>query len=223
MESFSLDPEAFERVWQRVSAGRDGPIALGRPTGAPPGSNRPPTPPPPGPNRPPVPPSPGPNRPPAPSPGQNRPPAPPPGPSRPPVPLPPGPNRPPAPPLGPQCRENEALLRGLIDQELERSRSAQTPYLPARLSAQALSRAKRLAAALYLICGRWYLPRQSRRERWRSRREALRSLYRQSQTLEERYRRSASSVKDPELRSLFRELADECAAEQQFLRHQLEL
>ena len=135
----------------------------------------------------------------------------------------PGPNRPPVPPpLGPQCRENEALLRSLIGQELERARSAQVSFLPARLSTQAMGRAKRLAAALYLICGRWYLPQQGRRTRWRSRREALRALFRQSQALEARYRRAGAELKDPELRGLFRELADECAAEQQFLRHQLE-
>lgn len=204
MESFSLDPEAFARVWQRVSAGRDGPIGLGRPAGPPPGPGRPPMPPT-GPNRPPMPPT-------GPHPGPNRPPMPPPGPNRPPVP----------PPLGPQCRENEALLRSLIDQEMERARSAQVSFLPARLSAQAMGRAKRLAAALYLICGRWYLPQQGRRTRWRSRREALRALFRQSQALEARYRRAGGELKDPELRGLFRELADECAAEQQFLRHQLE-
>lgn len=143
------------------------------------------------------------------------PPGPLPGPSRPPVP-------PVPPPLGPQCRENETLLRSLIDQELERARSAQVSFLPARLSGQAMGRAKRLAAALYLICGRWYLPQQGRRTRWRSRREALRALFRQSQTLEARYRRAGAELKDPELWGLFRELSDECAAEQQFLRHQLE-
>jgi hypothetical protein len=50
----------------------------------------------------------------------------------------------------------------------------------------------------------------------------LRGLFRQSQELERDYRREATETRDRELRQLFRELADESAAEQQFLRHQLE-
>jgi hypothetical protein len=110
----------------------------------------------------------------------------------------------------------------MIDRELERSRSAQRADLPPRISRQALGRARRLAAALYLICGRWYLPQQGRRQRWPNRRAALRGLFRQSQELEQDYRREATETRDRELRQLFRELADESAAEQQFLRHQLE-
>jgi hypothetical protein len=200
MDEFStpLDPETFERVWQRVSAGRDSPVVPGRPQ-----------PPRPGPDRPSPPPGP------PPHPGPDRPPVPPDRPHRPPP--------PPEPPLGRSCRENEGFLRSMIDRELERSRSAQRADLPPRISRQALGRARRLAAALYLICGRWYLPQQGRRQRWPNRRAALRGLFRQSQELERDYRRGAAETRDRELRQLFRELADECAAEQQYLRHQLEL
>ena len=191
-----LDPETFERVWQRVSAGRDSPVVPGRPQ-----------PPRPGPDRP----SPPPDRPPIPRPPER------PAPSERP------PSSPPEPPLGHSCRENEGFLRSMIDRELERSRSAQRSDLPPRISRQALGRARRLAAALYLICGRWYLPQQGRQQRWPNRRAALRGLYQQSQRLERDYRREAGQARDRELRQLFRELADECAAEQQYLRHQLEL
>ena len=254
MDEFStpLSPEEFERVWSRVSPGRDGPVVPGRPDRPPPpppGPDRPvpppprppqrPTPPPPRPDRPvpPPPPPPGPPQrptprpePPAPPPPRpDRPVPPPPRPPERPVPPPPGPNRPVPPPppeppcLGPECRESEAFLRSMIDRELERSRSAQSAPVPPRIAAQALSRAKRLSAALYLITGRWYLPQRSRVQRWRDRRAALRGLYQQSQRLERDYRREAQRVRDRELRQLCRELADECAAEQQFLRHQLEI
>lgn len=146
-----------------------------------------------------------------------RPPAPPPSGPRPPAPPPPPPF-----PLGSQCRKLEGPLRRMIDQELERWRSLQGLDLPASLSSQALSRARRLAAALYLICGRWYLPRQGRRQRWRDRRSALRALFQQSQRLEAEYRRQAAEGTDPELRQLFSELADECRREQHQLRHLLE-
>lgn len=110
----------------------------------------------------------------------------------------------------------------MIDRELERQRSAQNAPVPQRIAAQALSRAKRLSAALYLITGRWYLPQWGRVQRWPGRRAALRGLYQQSQRLERDYRREAGQVRDRELRQLYRELADECASEQQYLRHQLE-
>lgn len=203
MDEFSatLSPEEFERVWSRVSPGRDGPVVPGRP-----------------------------DRPPLPPPRPDRPLPPPPRPPERPVPPPPRPDRPIPPPpppeppcLGPECRESETFLRGMIDREMERSRSAQSAPVPPRIAAQALSRAKRLSAALYLITGRWYLPQRGRVQRWRDRRAALRGLFQQSQRLERDYRREAHRSRDRELRQLCRELADECAAEQQFLRHQLEI
>lgn len=189
-----LSPETFERVWQRVDPEGNCPIGVNCETQ----ERRGP-------------------RPPAPPPGGPRPPAPPPSGPRPPAPPPPPPF-----PLGSQCRKLEGPLRRMIDQELERWRSLQGLDLPASLSSQALSRARRLAAALYLICGRWYLPRQGRRQRWRDRRSALRALFQQSQRLEAEYRRQAAEGTDPELRQLFSELADECRREQHQLRHLLE-
>lgn len=201
MDEFStpLSPEEFERVWSRVSPGRDGPVVPGRPDRPAPPLPRPP----------------------------ERPVPPPPRPDRP-IPPPPRPPERPAPPppeppcFGPECREYESFLRNMIDRELERYRSAQSAPVPQRIAAQALSRAKRLSAALYLITGRWYLPQRGRVQRWRDRRSALRGLYQQSQRLERDYHRESARVRDRELRQLCRELADECAAEQQHLRHQLE-
>ena len=212
----TLSSEEFERVWSRVSPGRDGPVVPGRPERPVPPPPRPerPVPPPPRPERPVPPPPRPPERPVPPPPRPERPAPPPPRPERP-VPPPPEP-----PCLGPECRESESFLRGMIDRELERYRSAQGAPVPQRIALQALSRAKRLSAALYLITGRWYLPQWGRVQRWRDRRAALRGLFQQSQRLERDYRRESARVRD--LRGLYRELADECAAEQQFLRHQLE-
>jgi hypothetical protein len=115
------------------------------------------------------------------------------------------------------------MLRRMIDEELERSRSARGANVPGWIASQAQGRAKRLAAALYLISGEWYFPRWGRVERWPSRRAALRGLFRQSQQLEEGYEEQAERQRDPALRQLFAELARECRMEQHRLRHLLEV
>jgi hypothetical protein len=111
----------------------------------------------------------------------------------------------------------------MIEEELERARSARGANVPGWIAAQAQGRAKRLAAALFLISGEWYFPRWGRVERWPSRRAALRGLFRQAQELEEGYEEQRERVRDPALRQLYRELAQECRIEQQRLRHLLEV
>ena len=75
---------------------------------------------------------------------------------------------------------------------------------------------------LFLISGRWYFPQQGGSERWPNRRAALRALFRESQQLEQDYRSKARETRDPVLRQLFLELANECRSEQHQIRRLLE-
>ena len=110
----------------------------------------------------------------------------------------------------------------MIRQELRRWRSIQQQNLPRRLARQAYSRARRLAAVLFLISGRWFFPTQGGSQIWPDRRTALRALFRESQQLEGDYRRKANETTDPVLRQLFVELANECRSEQEQIRRLLE-
>ncbi|MCD7843094.1 MAG: hypothetical protein LUG17_00505 [Clostridiales bacterium] len=118
--------------------------------------------------------------------------------------------------------ESEAYLRRRVEEELRQWRSCQGlvashGYSPAlgRLSCRTYRRAKRLAAALFLVSGGWYFPAGGMRpQRWSDLRSGLRALYRSSQRAEREDRQAAEIASDPALRELLLSLAEESREEQ---------
>lgn len=133
-------------------------------------------------------------------------------------------------PLGEGAMESSVFLRKQTLTELRRWRSYQGltscvghPSALHTLSRRSYYHARRLAAALFLITGGWYLPRnQVTPRRWSSLRGGLRSLFQSSQQEEARYRQSAEKTQDPLLRQLFLDLAEEHQTQQKQIRRMLE-
>ena len=93
----------------------------------------------------------------------------------------------------------------------------------APLAGLTLSQARRLAAALFLLRGiRPVPPVQAPGRRWASLEESCRQLFLWERRAEAGYRVALGRTADPELQALFRELAGECAIQQQRLRGILE-
>lgn len=133
-------------------------------------------------------------------------------------------------PLGEGALASSAFLREQIMAELRRWRSYQGltsfaghPAALHTLARRSHSQAKRLAAALFLITGGWYLPQnQVTPRRWASLRAGFRSLFQSSQRLEAGYRRAAEETRDPLLHQLFLELAEAHRRQQDQIRRMLE-
>lgn len=133
-------------------------------------------------------------------------------------------------PLGEEAMDSTSFLRERILLELCRWRSYQGLGIFTKqssalgyLTRQTESRARRLAAALFLITGGWYLPlRDAAPQRWPNFRTALRSLFRSSQRDEASYRGAAEKTSDPLLNQLFLELAEESQLHQAQIRKLLE-
>ncbi|MGM9594320.1 MAG: hypothetical protein ACI3U8_08185 [Candidatus Onthomonas sp.] len=93
----------------------------------------------------------------------------------------------------------------------------------APLAGLTLSQARRLTAALFLLRGIRTVPQaQAPGRRWASLEESCRQLYLWERREEADYRIALGRTADPELQALFRELAGECAIQQQRLRGILE-
>lgn len=123
-------------------------------------------------------------------------------------------------PLGEAAAVWGDFLRAQIVAELTRWRTCQALAAAGRreplraLAAAAQSRARRMAAALFILTGVWYLPRtRATPRRWKVLREGYRSLFRSAQRSELRYT-AAARTPDPVLADLFHSLAQEAAGEQ---------
>ncbi|MGM9538593.1 MAG: hypothetical protein ACI3VN_09715 [Candidatus Onthomonas sp.] len=93
----------------------------------------------------------------------------------------------------------------------------------APLAGLTLSQARRLTTALFLLRGIRPLPTaQAPGRRWSSLEESCRQLYLWERREEAGYRIALGRTVDQELQALFRELAGECAIQQQRLRGILE-
>lgn len=127
-------------------------------------------------------------------------------------------------PLGPNSAVWGDFLRTKIVLELTRWRTCQALSTPPNrdvlcpMAACALRRAKRMAAALFLLSDVWYLPRAKATPRsWNSPREGCRTLFRNAQQAALDYHTAAVRTSDPILKELFQALSQEATAEQQKL------
>lgn len=128
---------------------------------------------------------------------------------------------PPAP--APDVWEETAFLQTAISRSRLRALAyRQWPRLVS-LGALTQSQARRLTAALFLLRGIRPVPSSSLRgQRWASLEESCRQLYLWERRAEADYRAALAQTGSPELRALYRELAGECAIQQQRLRGVLE-
>ena len=128
---------------------------------------------------------------------------------------------PPAQPSGPW--EPTAFLQDAIVRSRLRGNAYRQWGRLAPLAGLTLSQARRLAAALFLLRGiRPVPPVQAPGRRWASLEESCRQLFLWERRAEAGYRVALGRTVDPELQALFRELAGECAIQQQRLRGILE-
>lgn len=120
-------------------------------------------------------------------------------------------------PLGEGCRAAVPFLRESIELELKNSKSCVLLLNRygmdgnmADLAARCHRRAKRLAAALILISGVWYLPeKQAIPRRWSDCRGSLRGMFHTFQRAGQCYQQAAQRCRDPLLMELFQELGRE--------------
>lgn len=128
---------------------------------------------------------------------------------------------PPAQPSGPW--EPTAFLQDAIARSRLRGNAYRQWGRLQPLAGLTLSQARRLAAALFLLRGiRPVPPVQTPGRRWASLEESCRQLFLWERRAEAGYRVALGRTADPELQALFRELAGECAIQQQRLRGILE-
>lgn len=119
-------------------------------------------------------------------------------------------------PLGESSGAMAPFLRESIELELKNSRSCLLLFnrygrngIMAKLAEQCRRRARRLAAALLLISGVWYLPEgQATPRRWPDCRGSLRGMFHTFQRAGQRYGQQAGQCQDPLLTELFQELGD---------------
>ena len=128
---------------------------------------------------------------------------------------------PPAQPSGPW--EPTAFLQDAIARSRLRGNAYRQWGRLLPLAGLTLSQARRLAAALFLLRGiRPVPPVQAPGRRWASLEESCRQLFLWERRAEAGSRVALGRTADPELQALFRELAGECAIQQQRLRGILE-
>lgn len=128
---------------------------------------------------------------------------------------------PPAQPSGPW--EPTAFLQNAIVRSRLRGNAYRQWGRLLPLAGLTLSQARRLNAALFLLRGiRTVPPVQTPGQRWASLEESCRQLFLWERREEAGYRVALGRTGDPELQALFRELAGECAIQQQRLRGILE-
>ena len=128
---------------------------------------------------------------------------------------------PPAQPSGPW--EPTAFLQDAIVRSRLRGNAYRQWGRLAPLAGLTLSQARRLTAALFLLRGiRPVPPAQTPGRRWASLEESCRQLFLWERRAEAGYRMALGRTVNPELQALFRELAGECAIQQQRLRGILE-
>lgn len=133
-------------------------------------------------------------------------------------------------PLGEGCAAAVPFLRESIELELKNSRSCALLLNRygmsgnmADLAARCHRRAKRLAAALMLISGVWYLPeQQATPRRWSDCRGSLRGLFHTFQRAGRCYQQAAQRCQDPLLMELFQELGKESMEMRDMVRKLLE-
>lgn len=140
-------------------------------------------------------------------------------PPAPPKPQPPQPpSGPPRPPAGPDM---EGLLRRIMEELSETACLCRRWQRLWGIAQRCDGQIRRLSAALFLLTGRRWRPGTLRCQAGGFL-EYCRTLYFRFQTLEQDCRRGAEETEEPELRSLFRELAQECRISREQLRRLVE-
>lgn len=133
-------------------------------------------------------------------------------------------------PLGAGCTDAVPFLRARIECELKHGKSCRFLHncwggsgRLLDLVARCERRARRLATALLLIAGGWYLPAAHvQPQRWPDVRGGLRDLFHAFQREEALYRAAAEDSGDPLLRELLEELAAESLQMRDMVRMELE-